>query len=430
MANKKLENLIINNVIENFSIYWPKNKKLITNFLRKNYKETKLKNIKLKSKKIKLNRYKNLGINNKIIIPNSFASSANIENLDWANIIFFLVNNLFEKEYEEKNDKIFSYSNKLKNIDKTFFSYAWANRYALLLREIVANKEKKTAAKLFGEKPPGKIILTHDIDIIKKTLNNIIKQSIFNLFNIFKSLIYFKLNDSFKFLKKIFYLINSNDTTNNIKYTLEKNKKLGLTPIYFIYSNTSPSNFFHNFLNPTYSIKNNATKKKIKEISLRHKIGLHQSFQASENSKLMKVEKSLLDKIFNIKAKCCRQHWFNFSFKNTWKAQYKSGFMFDFTLGFNDSMGFRNSSCISFKPLDYKLKRIGLYSIPMILMDSHLYDYELNDEKNIRLKIKKIIDEVKFVGGVASINWHPHTLGKEYGWREGYKYLIKYIKNS
>ena len=66
----------------------------------------------------------------------------------------------------------------------------------------------------------------------------------------------------------------------------------------------------------------------------------------------------------------------------------------------------------------------------MILMDSHLYDYELNDEKNIRLKIKKIIDEVKFVGGVASINWHPHTLGKEYGWREGYKYLIKYIKNS
>ena len=141
----------------------------------------------------------------------------------------------------------FSYSNKLKNIDKTFFSYAWANRYALLLREIVANKEKKTAAKLFGEKPPGKIILTHDIDIIKKTLNNIIKQSIFNLFNIFKSLIYFKLNDSFKFLKKIFYLINSNDTTNNIKYTLEKNKKLGLTPIYFIYSNTSPSNIFHNF---------------------------------------------------------------------------------------------------------------------------------------------------------------------------------------
>ena len=36
-------------------------------------------------------------------------------------------------------------------------------------------------------------------------------------------------------------------------------------------------------------------KKKIKNI-LRHKIGLHQSFQASENSKLMKVEKSLLIK--------------------------------------------------------------------------------------------------------------------------------------
>ena len=144
----------------------------------------------------------------------------------------------------------------------------------------------------------------------------------------------------------------------------------------------------------------------------------------------MKVEKNLLDEIFNINSKCCRQHWLNFSFKNTWKSQYNSGFMFDFTLGFNDRMGFRNSSCISFKPLDYKLKRIGLYSIPMILMDSHLYDYELNDEKNIRLKIKKIIDEVKFVGGIASINWHPHTLGNEYGWKGGYKYLIKYIKTN
>ena len=118
MANKKLENLIINNVIENFSIYWPKNKKLITNFLRKIIKKQNLKILNL-NLKIKLNRYKNLGINNKIIIPNSFASSESIENLDWANIIF-LVNNLFEKEYEEKNDRFF-YSNKLKNIDKTFF---------------------------------------------------------------------------------------------------------------------------------------------------------------------------------------------------------------------------------------------------------------------------------------------------------------------
>ena len=430
MSKTKLKNLIINNVIENFSIYWPKNKKLITNFLKKNYKEVNFKNINLESKKIKLTKYKYLGIKNIVIIPKSFYISHDIENLDWANIIFFIVNNIFEKEYEKNNNKIFSYSSKLKNIDKTFFSYAWANRYALLLREIVANKENKTAAKLFGEKPPGQIILTHDIDVIKKTLNNIVKQSIFNLFNIFKLLLYFRFNDAFKSLIKIFYLINLKDTTNNIKYTLEKNKKLGLAPIYFVFSKISSSNLIHNLLNPSYSIKKNINKKIIKEISLRHKIGLHQSFQASENSKLMKVEKNLLDEIFNINSKCCRQHWFNFSFKNTWKSQYKSGFMFDFTLGFNDRMGFRNSSCISFKPLDYKLKRIGLYSIPMILMDSHLYDYELNNEKNIRLKIKKIIDEVKFVGGIASINWHPHTLGNEYGWREGYKYLIKYIKTN
>lgn len=430
MSKIKLRNLIIKNVVENLSIYWPKNKKFIISFLKKNYKDVNFKNIKLKPKKIRLTKYKNLGIQNMIVIPDAFGLSDDIENLDWANIIFFLVNNLFEKEYEKKNKKIFSYSSKLKNTDKIFFSYAWTNRYALLLREIVANKKKKNTAKLFGKKPSGEIILTHDIDIIKKTLNNILKQSIFNFFNFFKSLIYLRFNNSLNFLIKIYYLINSKDTTNNINYTFEKNKKLGLVPIYFVFSKISSKNIIYNFLNPSYSIKNNITKKKLEEISTRYQIGLHQSFQASENSKLMKEEKNLLDNIFKINSKCCRQHWFNFSFKNTWKFQYKSGFKYDFTLGFNDCMGFRNSSCLSFKPLDYKLKRIGLYSIPMILMDSHLYDYELNDQNKIRLKIKKLIDEVKFVGGVASINWHPHTLGNEYGWREGYKYLIKYIKKS
>ena len=64
----------------------------------------------------------------------------------------------------------------------------------------------------------------------------------------------------------------------------------------------------------------------------------------------------------------------------------------------------------------------------MILMDSHLYDYSLLSLKKIKHNIKKIINEVYFVGGIASINWHPHTLSEAYGWKRGYKYLIKLIK--
>lgn len=38
--------------------------------------------------------------------------------------------------------------------------------------------------------------------------------------------------------------------------------------------------------------------------------------------------------------------------------------------------------------------------------------------------MKKMIEEVSQVGGVAYLLWHPHTLTGAYGWRDGYLDLI------
>lgn len=63
-------------------------------------------------------------------------------------------------------------------------------------------------------------------------------------------------------------------------------------------------------------------------------------------------------------------------------------------------------------------------------MDSHFYDYLNLDDYDIKEKIKTLIKEVYFVGGIASVNWHPHTLSETYGWKNGYLILINEIKKN
>jgi hypothetical protein len=62
-------------------------------------------------------------------------------------------------------------------------------------------------------------------------------------------------------------------------------------------------------------------------------------------------------------------------------------------------------------------------------MDSHLFDYSDLTRAQKEQKIDMLLDEVIQVGGQATVLWHPHTLGEDYGWGEMYAYLINRIKN-
>jgi len=66
--------------------------------------------------------------------------------------------------------------------------------------------------------------------------------------------------------------------------------------------------------------------------------------------------------------------------------------------------------------------------LPTVLMDSHLYDYQMLAADDRRATMRAWLDEVVAVAGQAAVLWHPHTLSDDYGWREGFEELLVAIQ--
>ena len=62
--------------------------------------------------------------------------------------------------------------------------------------------------------------------------------------------------------------------------------------------------------------------------------------------------------------------------------------------------------------------------LPMVIMDSHFYDYQPMTGDERFHQMKRWLDEIKAVRGQATVNWHTHTITSAYGWGEGYIQLL------
>ena len=63
--------------------------------------------------------------------------------------------------------------------------------------------------------------------------------------------------------------------------------------------------------------------------------------------------------------------------------------------------------------------------LPLVLMDSHLYDYdELTDDQRIE-RLDQWLDEIRQVHGNATVNWHQRVWARDYGWDKTYANLLE-----
>jgi hypothetical protein len=373
-----------------------------------------------------------IGIGGSLLVPAQSAingpHSPHWSKVDWLGAVFWYLNGTAEREFETKNGPIHSYSSKLQGWDKRIWERAWVNRIALFLRKWATQNKGLTEEENLGPIPDPEIIITHDVDAVKKTTSIRFKQTAFHLFN---SMRLAASGNYFSALHKIkhalrFFILNEDYWCFEKIITIEQ--EFGIKSFFNFYGGAGglKRNFKQRLLDPAYDITEPKISDQVKKLySDGWQIGLHQSSDAWDKPAMMRAEKNRLENSLGHSVRVCRQHWLRFSWEKTWKAQDAAGLVHDMTLGFNDRPGFRNGSALQFHPWDSERNQeIKLSVTPLFLMDSHLYDYQNFDKKNRHDEIRYWIDEIKAVNGTASIDWHQQVMNDDYGWYDGYVSLL------
>lgn len=240
------------------------------------------------------------------------------------------------------------------------------------------------------------VILSHDIDIIKKwTIKELVKKSFFEF-------------GSYKFFTNYYDFVKSlinikNDPYFNFERIMDYSEKNNLRSLFFFMCLEKNEYDFRYTINEVEDV--------IKETNFRnHYIGIHSSRLAYNDNSFLKKEINRLEKI-NSKVIYNRNHYLMFDVKNTWQILDSNNIKYDLTLGYPEMIGFRCGICSPFKVFDIiKKKKLNLIEIPLTIMDVTLTDY-MKDVKPDKLEkmIFKVIDNTKKYGGTLNLLWHNNS---------------------
>lgn len=342
-----------------------------------------------------------------LFIPAS-AGSGNWRGVNWWHAAAQMLTSAHERAAETRNGPIHSYAFRLDQSVAPAFEHAWVNRIVLFLRRWWAFENDQSEEEAFGPVPSAVVHLTHDVDAVSKTLAIRAKQTAFCLYNR-------RVADAARFL------LGSADywQFDNI---LALEDSAGRRSLWNVYGGRGgwirpPKEIL---MDPAYSVGSTRISTQLASmVRDGHRIGLHPKFNSWKDPDSYRAEKSAIENAIGHKVTQVRQHWLRFSFGKTWAVQHAAGLEHDLTLGFNDRPGFRNSAALSFTD-----PGSGMLVTPMVLMDSHLYDYATLSEEDHLAAIDAILDELVATGGEASVIWHQRVFHDDYGWGGGYAYLL------
>ncbi len=240
------------------------------------------------------------------------------------------------------------------------------------------------------------VILSHDIDIIKKwTIKELVKKSFFD----FGSCKFF--TNYYDFVKSLIKI--KNDPYFNFEKIMDYSEKNKLRSLFFFMCLEKNEYDFRYTINEVEDV--------IEEINFRnHYIGIHSSRLAYNDDSCLKKEINRLEKI-NSKVIYNRNHYLMFDVKNSWQILDSNNIKYDLTLGYPEMIGFRCGICSPFKVFDIiKKKKLNLIEIPLTIMDVTLTDY-MKDVKPDKLEkmIFKVIDNTKKYSGTLNLLWHNNS---------------------
>ncbi len=374
------------------------------------------------------------GIDHRILVPDHLigrAGMAEWERVDWWAVIFWYLSGHAERTYENKHKPILSYSRVLRGWNPAMWEAAWANRIALFLRRWASRLVDRHENECLGPLPEAEIFLTHDIDALEKSWPIRIKQSAHRAFHGLSLCARGGLSSGFAEIRSGVKYFAQSRSFWDFDLISELEERFGMRSSFFVYGGTPQRRLTVGdvLIDPSYDAQKSPLRDLLGALASRgHTIGLHQSFNSWRSARRMRSEKEYVESALGADITTCRQHWFHFSWKDTWAAQEAAELEEDHSLGFNDRSGFRTGAALRYQPWSPRWQApLKISTIPTMLMDSHLFDYDTLSREKRTEKMRRLVAEVKAVRGQASIVWHTHVFGPDYGWGETYSELLEMI---
>lgn len=144
-----------------------------------------------------------------------------------------------------------------------------------------------------------------------------------------------------------------------------------------------------------------------------YEVALHGGWSSFRSARRLAFQRGRLESLAGQRSPATRQHWLRFDVARTWEAQQEAGFSVDSSLGFNDRPGFRAGTSLPFHPLGDDGGPLGLLEMPLVLMDSQLFDEQGLEPPAAARLAQEAVEQVRRVRGLLTLNWHPHTLCRE-----------------
>lgn len=157
-------------------------------------------------------------------------------------------------------------------------------------------------------------------------------------------------------------------------------------------------------------------------------IGLHPSYYSNKDFEILKKEKIELEKLLKQKISFSRQHFIKLTLPETYSNLINLHITADFSMGFQDHIGFRAGTCTPFYWFDLKNNKItDLKIYPFCMMDVTLKNYMNLTIEEAENKIWDLLNSVKKVNGTFISIFHNDSLS-DYGewnsWNSLYEKLI------
>jgi peptidoglycan/xylan/chitin deacetylase (PgdA/CDA1 family) len=249
------------------------------------------------------------------------------------------------------------------------------------------------------------LLLSHDVDFVHKyTARNIafcVKQFFISNSRTFNQ----KRNDLKESMRWFSKTETLKDPYHTFDYLHDLAKKYGFKTTWFLLGKGKKHD-------GRYCFTDKQIQKLIQKCSNEnHELAIHGTFFSYNNAQRLIREIQNFKIATSYLPKGIRQHFLKYKLPETAKIQQNVGFMYDATLGFSASSGFRNSYTHPFFLYDFeKDETLTILQIPLVAMDVSYLSYLKSSYNEILEDMDCLLSEVRKFNGVFTLLWHNSNL--------------------